>query len=175
MSLLAKLKFTSAVPIAGRPTGDRNALLRTKMITGIEDMKKQVQADISGTETARTRTRYIEENGQRVKREMPVRARRWFFQTPEDTWATVVRYGTSTIDLGGGTTVEAGPQLADLIKVYDVIIEAVKAGELDAELKKAAVRRRGDGGQEQEEESKPMLSPGQPVPKRSAGRQAARR
>jgi hypothetical protein len=48
---------------------------------------------------------------------------------------TEIRYGQRSLPLDGKqTTIEAGKKLQDILKVYEVVLEAIPAGELDAAI-----------------------------------------
>jgi hypothetical protein len=72
----------------------------------------------------------------------------WFWlNEDEGEYRTVIRYGTSPIHFDrrrGLSTIRCGPDLESVISVYERIIKAADAGELDEELDRIA-RSRGRG------------------------------
>ena len=69
---------------------------------------------------------------------MPKRIRAWFFTADTGKVCLQVRYGSSTLDLGGkGKNAVEVNSPTELIKALEIIKTAVEAGELDAQLEAA--------------------------------------
>ncbi len=97
---------------------------RTKFIHGAELQRLAVAAAESGS-------RFSAPNGK------PVRV--WFFQKL-GRWYLQPRYGARTLKLDGTHNAIAVDSFAALDTVLELLVEAAKAGELDAALEDVSVR-----------------------------------
>lgn len=143
-NLLKSLKVSKHERVSTATTSDTPA--RDKLVERLEEQIKLATA-IEGEPYLPTTFRYIaDEDGKKVKTEVPRKARKWFW-AENGTYYMEVRYSNIALDLKGkgkGTTIEVGT-LADLIPTITTIRDAVKAGELDTEVnavaKQVAARR----------------------------------
>lgn len=140
MSHLKALKLASAVPV--RAAADPVQRAREKMIATLAEQKQMVEAKIAGqafTPTHMVRRKNAE--GQRVEVEAPKRVRQGWFTDGNGRVFFAIRYAGKPIEFAKDkNAIEAG-ELAALPKIIDTLIEAVRAGELDAQLTAAAVER----------------------------------
>lgn len=140
MSHLKALKLTSAVPV--RAAVDPVQRSREKMIAALAEQKQMAEAKIAGqafTPTHVVRKKNAE--GVRVEVEAPKRVRQGWFTDGNGKVFFALRYAGKTIEFAKDkNAVEIG-ELSTLPKVIDTLIEAVRAGELDAQLTAAAVER----------------------------------
>lgn len=82
------------------------------------------------------------ETGERRQVEKPKRVRQWFWHNLDGTWFLEIRFGNKTLELGKGQqAIEVGKK-EELPATIETVVEAVKAGELDAEIQKAGVKRK---------------------------------
>ncbi len=89
--------------------------------------------------------RYVQdvETGERVKREVPLRFRRWWWQTPEGTVMLDVRYGNRRLEIKPKkAAIEVGSK-DSLVPTLNTLKDAVEAGELDQVLLAARQERVG--------------------------------
>ncbi len=142
MSVLSKLKF-SDVEFKTTPTSkDPVERAREKLVGSINEMKTHVDHAIKGEVYAPVKSKYKTVDGVNVKEDKAVGIREWY-RKHDGKYYTLIRYGTRILELvPGKKTVECGTKLEDVKKVYDMVIEATKAGELDEQLKEAAKRIR---------------------------------
>lgn len=140
MSHLKALKLTSAVPV--RVAVDPIQRAREKMITALAEQKQMVEATIAGVAFAPTHiVRKKNAEGQRVEVETLKRVRQGWFTDGNGKVFFSIRYAGKTIEFAKDkNAIEAG-ELSALPKVIDTLIEAVRAGELDAQLTTAAAER----------------------------------
>lgn len=140
MSHLKALKLTSAVPV--RASVDPVQRSREKMISALAEQKQMAEAKIAGQ--AFTPTHVIRKKnaeGVRVEVEAPKRVRQGWFMDGTGKVFFAIRYAGKAIEFSKDkNAVEIG-ELSALPKVIDTLIEAVHAGELDAQLTAAAAER----------------------------------
>ena len=81
--------------------------------------------------------------GERVRREVPLRFRKWWWLGPDGRVMLDVRYGARRLEIKPKkATVEVGAR-EELVPVLTLLKEAVAAGELDAVLLAAREERVG--------------------------------
>lgn len=140
MSHLKALKLTSAVPV--RAAIDPVQRAREKMIAALAEQKQMAEARIAGqafTPTHIVRRKNAE--GVRVEVEAPKRVRQGWFTDGNGKVFFALRYAGKALDFAKDkNAIEAG-ELSALPKVIDTLVEAVRAGELDAQLTAAAAER----------------------------------
>lgn len=167
---LRGLKFSNARP--ARTTSAANdpvSHARERLVASIQEHKKLVEADIDGKELNLTITKR-NKDGETVT--VPKRVLRWYFEGQDGNWHTVIRYGTRALEFEGGDAIQVGPQLADIIKIYDRIIKAVEAGKLDQHIAIAKERaprgsKQGAEGEEDTQDEEREFEP-PPPPARAA-------
>lgn len=140
MSHLKALKLTSAVPI--RASADPVQRSREKMIAALAEQKQMAEAKIAGQALIPTHiVRRKNAEGVRIQVEAPKRVRQGWFTDGNGKVFFVLRYAGKTIEFDKDkNAIEAG-ELSALPKIIDTLIEAVREGEIDAQLTAAAVER----------------------------------
>lgn len=140
MSHLKALKLTSAVPV--RAAVDPVQRAREKMIAALAEQKQMAEAKIAGqTFTPMHIVRRKNAEGVRVEVEAPKRVRQGWFTDGNSKVFFAIRYAGKPIEFAKDkNAIEAG-ELSALPKVIDTLVEAVRAGELDAQLTAAATER----------------------------------
>lgn len=140
MSHLKALKLTSAVPV--RAAADPVQRSREKMVSALAEQKQMAEAKIAGQAFTPTHiVRKKNPEGIRVEVEAPKRVRQGWFTDGNGKVFFALRYAGKTIEFAKDkNAVEIG-ELSALPKVIDTLVEAVRAGELDAQLTAAAVER----------------------------------
>jgi len=140
MSHLKALKLTSAVTV--RAAADPVQRAREKMIATLAEQKQMAEAKIAGQVFAPTHiVRRKNAEGQRVEVETLKRVRQGWFTDASGNVFFAIRYAGKPIEFAKDkNAIEAG-ELAALPSVIDTLIEAVRAGELDAQLNAAAAER----------------------------------
>ena len=129
MAILKSLTFT-ALPQPGNPSLDR----RTRVIERLEEQKRLL-ADPNFTRTIRTSVKT--ENG-RTQIEKSQRVVPWWRMTPTGSYVFFVRTGLKPIEFEKGKAGIAVPTIDKLPAVIDMLIAAVRGGELDEQLATAA-------------------------------------
>lgn len=140
MSHLKALKLTSAVPV--RAAADPVQRAREKMIAVLAEQKQMAEAKIAGqafTPTHVVRKKNAE--GVRVEVETAKRVRQGWFTDASGKVFLGIRYAGKLIEFAKDkNAIEAG-ELSALPKIINTLAEAVRAGELDAQLIAAAAER----------------------------------
>ncbi len=168
-SILSKLKFRDIKRSAAISSVDPAMRARAKIKDAINEQIHYVNGELNNSDYEPMRMKYItDETGKRVRvSAKSLRRMIWYFQQ-DGLYYTEIRYGSSPVDFGAGSAVEAGPELADLIETYELVLEAVDKGELDGELVRlAAARGRGKS------KKAPIEPPASPL-ERLQGRAARR-
>ena len=132
MSYLTKLQFKTVTRIAERdPIHER----RAKFVGAAEEQRQVIAAQLKGE----TYTKAGKAKGGEAVKAKTVRP--WFFQ--KDTgWYLQARYGARVLLIDGKSNAIFAAKLADVDAALTALIEAAKAGELDAVLELAS--RRGN-------------------------------
>ena len=140
-TLLSTLKLTAARKIRTLPDLVKR---RNKLLQKLTEQRDLAQATQEGRHYAPTRLRSFKDadTGARVSKQVPVRIKPWFWTGEKGETLLAVSYGSKQIELvKGKTAVEVGDQ-ANLCSVLDVVIAAVKNGELDVQIETASTKLR---------------------------------
>jgi hypothetical protein len=136
MSALAKLKLVSVVAGLKSP-----AVLRRNKLTGkLEDQIAYAKAANAGGVYAAKKVKFVtdEETGERKQVEISTRVKPWWFTASTGKTVLSLRYGAKTIEVVKGKNAIEVAGMDDLIATLEVIKEAVRAGELDAQIEQAS-------------------------------------
>lgn len=140
MSHLKALKLASAVPV--RAAVDPVQRSREKMITALVEQKQMVEAKIAGQAFSPTHmVRRKNSEGQRVEVEALKRVRQGWFTDAAGKVFFALRYAGKVIEFAKDKNAIEVDELDALPKIIDTLIDAVRAGELDAQLTTAAAER----------------------------------
>jgi hypothetical protein len=141
MSILKTLKLAAAT---------RNVILtpeqvlRGKLVSYLYEQKSLVEAEIGGTLfTATKRVTRTSESGEKVRVDAPRHVRKGWFTDAAGKMFFQIRYGSKPLELAKGMNAVEVENLAGLPTVIASIIDAVNAGELDAQAKAAIAARKG--------------------------------
>lgn len=140
-TLLSTLKLTAARKIRTLPDLVKR---RNKLLQKLTEQRDLAQATQEGRHYAPTRLRSFKDadTGARVSKQVPVRIKPWFWTGEKGETLLAVSYGSRQIELiKGKTAVEVGDQ-ANLCTVLEVVIAAVKNGELDVQIESASTKLR---------------------------------
>lgn len=140
MSILKSLKLTTAQLV--RASNDPIQRARQKVMEGLAIQRKMVEAKLAGQHYAPTHMVWRKnEDGQRVQVETPKRLRAgWFVDASGQTFFAL-KYAGKPIEFAKDKNAIAVGELAALPAIIDTLTEAVRAGELDAQLAAAAAGR----------------------------------
>lgn len=140
MSHLKALKLASAAPIHVKV--DPVLRTRERMIAALADQKLMAEAKLAGQTFMPTHiVRRKNSDGVRVEIEAPKRLRQNWFTDAGGKVFFALRYAGKSIEFAKDkNAIEVGEFMA-LPGVIDTLIDAVRAGELDAQLNVAATER----------------------------------
>lgn len=140
MSILKNLTLTTAQPV--RANADPVQRARDKVIAALAEQKAMAEAKIVGQHYAPTHMVWRKnEAGERVQVETPRRLRAgWWVEASGQTFFAL-RYAGKPIEFAKGKNAIAVGELSALPAILDTLTEAVRAGELDEQLAKAAAER----------------------------------
>ena len=112
---------------------------RAKLLDKLTEQLALAQALIAGTtHTAKRDVWITDETGQKVRVTREKRLRSWFWHDITGKWMLEVRYGARVLELSKGKrAVEVGAR-GELPAVIALVQEAVRAGELDAQIEAVA-------------------------------------
>ena len=130
MTMLETLNFTDKTRDAGTSPEGR---LRQKLLGAIDLQISAAQAEANGEEFVRQAMRWItdKDTGEKVRKEVPIRMRRWWWNDDTGKVMLEVRYGNKPLELQPGKpTIEIGEQ-DNLLPVLSTLRQGIVAGELD--------------------------------------------
>ena len=126
MSALRSLTFTTLPKIGANPTLDR----RTNMIARLDEQKLLLN-DPNYIRTART---WVKKDGQLTPIDKQQRVLPWWRVNTDGSYVFFVRSGPKPIQFEKGKNAIAIPSLDKIPLVIDMLITAVRNGELDEQL-----------------------------------------
>jgi len=129
MGTLKSLTFTTIPKIGANPTFDR----RGKTIALLEEQKLLLK-DSNYTRTVRT---WVKKEGQLTPVEKQQRILPWWRVNADGSYVLFVRSGSKAIEFEKGKNAIAVPSLDKIPLVIDILITAVRNGELDVQLAQA--------------------------------------
>jgi hypothetical protein len=129
MSALRSLRFTTIPKIGANPTFDR----RAKIIALLEEQKLLLK-DAKYTRPVRT---WVKKDGQLAPVERQQRVLPWWRVNADGSYVLFVRSGSKAIEFEKGKNAIAVPSFDKIPMVIDILITAVRSGELDDQLAQA--------------------------------------
>ena len=129
MSALRSLTFTTVPKIGANPALDR----RTNIIARLEEQKLLLN-DPNYTRTVRT---WVKKDGQLMPVDKPQRILPWWRVNADGSYVFFVRLGSKPIEFEKGKNAIAVPSVDKVPLVIDILITAVRNGELDQQLAQA--------------------------------------
>lgn len=141
MSVLKTLKLSAAAPAAA--SNDPLFRARGKLLGQLAEQKDMATATLEGRiyQPPKTLGMRKDASGQRVRVEVNRRVRKGWFQDEAGTVHFVMRVGGKPMALQPGKAAIGVGTLDKLPGTIDALISAVRAGELDPQIKEAAVAR----------------------------------
>ena len=141
MSVLKTLKLSAAAPAAS--ANDPLGRAREKLLGQLAEQKNMVSASLEGRlyEPPKALAMRKDASGQRVRVEVTQRVRKGWFQDAAGTVHFILRVGGRPLDLQPGKPAISIGNLDKLPGTIDALIAAVRAGELDPQIKEASAAR----------------------------------
>lgn len=138
--ILKSLKLATAVPV--RANADPVQRARQKVMEGLTTQRKMVEAKLAGQHYAPTRMVWRKnEDGQRVQVSKPRRLSPGWFVDASGQAFFALKYAGKPIEFAKDKNAITVGELSALPAILDTLTEAVRAGELDAQLAAAAAER----------------------------------
>jgi len=126
MGTLKSLTFTTIPKLGANPTFDRRA-----KIIGLLEEQKLLLKDSKYTRTVRT---WVKKDGQLAPVERQQRVLPWWRVNADGSYVLFVRSGSNAIEFDKGKNAIAVPSFDKIRMVIDILITAVRNGELDDQL-----------------------------------------
>lgn len=141
MATLTKLKLTSANRKPVEETSEQR--MRNRMLEHLGEQLEMARALIEGRVFKATRTvRQKDDAGNAVSVERDKRLRPWYWHDLDGKWFLELRHANVVLALGKDqNAIEVGAK-DKLVATIETVMEAVKAGELDAAMKAALASRK---------------------------------
>ena len=135
MTILSKLNLTDMT--RSKMIASPEARLRHKMLEALEDQIAAANADKSGEPFVKRVSRFVtdQETGERVKRDVPVQLRRWWWTDASNGKTYIqLRYGNKPLDLAKDKPTIELKNVDELVPTLEQIHKAVADGEIDTVL-----------------------------------------
>ncbi|MHB2206610.1 DUF6641 family protein [Methylobacterium sp. CM6257] len=141
MSVLKTLKLSNAAPAIS--TNDPLGRAREKLLGQLVEQKSMVNATLEGRLYDPPKVPAIRKDaaGERVRVEVARRVRKGWFQDEAGTVHFIMRVGGKPLELQPGKAAISIGSLDKLPATIDTLITAVRAGELDPQIKESAAAR----------------------------------
>ena len=142
MTVLSKLNLSEKTKAAMLASPEARG--PQKILEAIDNQIAAATADANGETLELRGMRWVKdpETGERVRREVPLRLRRWWWKDEKGGLMLDVRHGNKRIELAPKKPAIEGGGTDKLIPTPETIKEASIAGELDKQLAGAKVRRK---------------------------------
>ena len=135
MKHLSKFKL---VAVAQNHVQSKTDHRRVKLIENLDDQLAMAEALIKGEIYRKYKQVWIQnEHGERVSHDCEKRVRAWYWMSAAGCYFSVF-YGSRVMKLEGDNTAITVGTRDKLPEIIRTVIEAVKAGELDASIEEAA-------------------------------------
>jgi len=137
MSLLASLNIVSSNVTDLRTRGI--ITMRQKLIDRIGDQIALAQAIDAGRAYQRVKFRRVRDEASDEVTETPVRSRvrPWWLQDKDGSILVWIKYGNQTLELAKGKTAIRVKDQQELVKTFETVRDAVRAGEFDTHITNA--------------------------------------
>ena len=135
MTILSKLNLTDMT--RSKMIASPEARLRHKMLEALEDQLAAANADKNNEQYVKRASRFVtdQETGERVKRDVPVQFRRWWWTDASNGKTYIqLRYGNKALDLAKDKPTIELKNVHELVPTLEQIHKAVADGELDTVL-----------------------------------------
>lgn len=135
MTALKSLNFVALPKIA---PADPIVVRRNAMVTKLTEQRELLK-NPAYTRTVKT---VVEKDGIKTKVEKAQKIRPWFRQNAHGSVAFFMMVGFKPLEFSRGKHAVSCASMNDLPKVIDVLVQATRAGELDAQLVPAPTKKK---------------------------------
>jgi hypothetical protein len=137
MAILAKCSFVAAGPVL---TKDPVEARRSKLVAKLEEQIKVAEAALEGKQYFTQRHTWKETSEDtKTKITKDVLVRSWFYEEMSG-WVITVKWGSQSLELAKGKKAISIAGKDKLIETINLLIQACKAGELDASIAAVATK-----------------------------------
>lgn len=145
-SILSSLTFSAAVKPTKQVVDQRSP--RDVVREFIETQIAAAKADLAGTKYLVPRTRFVKgADGRSSKVTKAVEPRRAYWQNGAE-WLLGLKYGNVPVELTrGNPSIQCGSTLHEVIKTFELLKQALDAGECDAAINAAAEKAKRTKGE----------------------------
>ena len=134
--------FTFTMAPAGGNAITPQEYRRNKLLSNLKEQCEIARCDVDGKEyTPEKKRSYVIENGEKKKVYVDKQVRRWWTTDGDNKIVVMVRWGTSLLALQGDKTGIIINDKSKLVSVFEKLIQAATAKELDAAIEAANKRR----------------------------------
>ncbi|WP_452033132.1 DUF6641 family protein [Azospirillum palustre] len=138
MSILESLTLTS---IGKQRETSPEGIARSKLLDALALQIEAATATIKGGVFIRRVGRWVEVDGTKERRDVPVRFRPWWWNDEAGTIHLQIHYGNRPLELRPGKSVITVGTMDRLVPVLEQVRQAVTAGELDKVIAGAVASR----------------------------------
>lgn len=140
-AIMSTLKLTAARKTRALPDVVKR---RNKLLMKLGEQRMLAAAQAQGEHYTPTRLRSYKhaDTGIRIMKEVPVRIKPWYWTGEKGEMLLAINYGSKQIELQKGKTAIDVGDAANLCKLLDTVIDAVRNGELDTQIESASVKLR---------------------------------
>lgn len=137
MSLLSSLNLVQSNATEMRTRGINT--MRQKLIDRVSDQIALAQASESGKAYQRVKFRRVRDEVSDEVTETPVRTRvrPWWLEDKDGSIIVWIKYGNQTLELAKGKTAIRVKDRRELVKTFETVRDAVRAGEFDGHITNA--------------------------------------
>lgn len=134
MSLLSSLNLVQSNATEMRTRGINT--MRQKLIDRVSDQIALAQASESGKSYQRVKFRRVRDEVSDEVTETPVRTRvrPWWLEDKDGSIIVWIKYGNQTLELAKGKTAIRVKDRQELVKTFETVRDAVRAGEFDGHI-----------------------------------------
>ena len=111
------------------------AKAKAKLLTNLNTQLQAAQAMVNGETFTVPKMKTVEENGQKTRKEVQALVRKWYWRDSEGNVRFAVRVSNKVLEVQKGKTDFVVGDDKELPNLVEQLINAVKAGEFDAQIK----------------------------------------
>ncbi len=111
------------------------AKAKAKLLSNLNTQLKAAQAMVNGETFTIPKMKTVEENGQKIRKEVQAFVRKWYWRDSEGKVRFALRVSNKVLEVQKGKTDFVVADDKELPNLIENLINAVKAGELDSQIK----------------------------------------
>lgn len=111
------------------------AKAKAKLLTNLNTQLMAAQAMVKGEVFTVPKMKTVEESGEKIRKEVQALVRKWYWRDAEGKVRFAVRVSNKVLEVQKGKTDFVVNDDKELPNLIELLINAVKAGELDSQIK----------------------------------------